>query len=45
MERIRRVGNSAILCELAKKGVKEGKGSERREAAVQGQKTGVFLDE
>lgn len=26
-------------------GVKEGKGSERREAAAQGQKTGVFLDE
>ena len=32
MDRIRRVGNSAILCELAKKGVKEGKDEERMES-------------
>ena len=32
MERIRRVGNSAILCELAKKGVKEGGDEERMES-------------
>ena len=32
MDRIRRVGNSAILCELAKKGVKEGKDEERVES-------------
>ena len=32
MDRIRRVGNSAILCELAKKGVSEGKDEERVES-------------
>ena len=32
MDRIRRVGNSAILCELAKKRVKEGKDEERMES-------------
>ena len=32
MERIRRVGNSAILCELAKKGVKEGGDKEGEES-------------
>ena len=32
MDRIRRVGNSAILCELAKKGVSEGKDEERMES-------------
>ena len=31
MDRIRRVGNSAILSELAKKGVSEGKDEERVE--------------
>ena len=32
MERIRRVGNSAILCELAKKGIKEERDEERVES-------------
>ena len=32
MERIRRVGNSAILCELAKKGMSEGRDEERVES-------------
>ena len=32
MDRIRRVGNSAILCELAKKGIKEERDEERMES-------------